>query len=114
MLVVFRAKPAAEILMFAQHARDVLDAAGRKYDTLPERGVITAGQIADLIAGIERAMNADTSSPFQDEDDEQNDVKEHPISRPVTFRQRAFPLLAMLKTCQEHQADITWEPAPAW
>lgn len=114
MLVVFRAKPAAEILMFAQHARDVLDAAGRHYPQLPERGVITADQIAGLIAGIERAMAADTESPFHDLDheEEENDLKDHPVSRPVTFRQRAFPLLAMLKTCQEHKADITWEPAP--
>ncbi len=114
MLVVFRAKPAAEILMFAQHARDVLDAAGRHYSALPERGVITVDQIDDLIAGLERAVAADTASPFQDQDDEQNDVKEHPVSRSVTFRQRSFPLLAMLKTCREHNADIIWEPAPAW
>ncbi|MFA5597432.1 MAG: DUF1840 domain-containing protein [Pusillimonas sp.] len=117
MLVVFRAKPAAEILMFAQHARDVLDAAGRHYPALPERGVITADQIDDLIAGIERAMAADTVSPFHDldnQEDEENDIKEHPVSRPVTFRQRAFPLLAMLKTCREHKADIIWEPAPIW
>lgn len=114
MLVVFRAKPAAEILMYAQHARDVLDAAGRHYPVLPELGVITADQIAGLIAGIERAMAADTVSPFQDLDEKHEDDQEQPVEPHVTFRQRAFPLLAMLKTCQEHNADITWEPAPAW
>lgn len=114
MLVVFRAKPAAEVLMFAQHARDILSAAGRHYDTLPERGVLTAAQLDDLIKGLERAVSHDTASPFQDEDDEENDVKEHPISRPVTFRQRAFPLMAMMKMCRDHNADITWEPAPVW
>ena len=115
MLVVFRAKPAAEILMFAEHARDVLNAAGRHYPELPERGVITVDQIQDLIAGIERTISVDTASPFPpDEDEEESDAKEHPVSQPVTFRQRSFPLLAMLKTCLEHNADITWEPAPAW
>ncbi|WP_350495015.1 DUF1840 family protein [Neopusillimonas aromaticivorans] len=55
--------------------------------------------------------------PFHDldnQEDEENDIKDHPVSRPVTFRQRAFPLLAMLKTCREHNADIIWEPAPIW
>jgi hypothetical protein len=100
--------------MFAQHALDVLRAAGRDYDTLPERGVITAEQLDEAIAGIEKAMAQDTSSPYSNEDDEENDVKTHPVSRPVGFRQRAFPVLAMLRVCKEHNADVTWEPAPVW
>lgn len=114
MLVIFRAKPAAEILMFAEHAREVLHAAGRLYTELPERGVITVEQIPELIAGIEHAITLDTASPFPNDEDEHSETKEHPVMQPVTFRQRSFPLLAMLKICLEHNADITWEPAPAW
>ena len=113
MLVVFHAKPAAEVLMFGQHALDVLRAAGRHYDTLPERGVITSAQLDDAIANIEKTMSFEPTS-YQDDDGEENDTKEHPISQPVSFRQRAFPLLAMMRLCREHKADITWEPAPTW
>lgn len=113
MLVVFHAKPAAEVLMFAQHALDVLQAAGRNYDTLPERGVITVDQLDQAITRIEQAMSLDTST-YQDAEDEENDTKTHPVARSVSFRQRAFPLLAMMRLCREHKADITWEPAPLW
>ncbi|HBT33740.1 MAG TPA: DUF1840 domain-containing protein [Pusillimonas sp.] len=113
MLVVFHAKPAAEVLMYAQHALDILRAAGRNYDTLPERGVITATQLDEAIASIEKAMASENVS-YQDDDGEENDSKTHPISQPVSFRQRAFPLLAMMRLCREHKADITWEPAPTW
>ncbi len=114
MLIVFHSKPAAEVLMFSQHALPILKAAGKPYtDTLPERGVITYADLTAAIAGIEKAISVDASEEFKESDDE-NDAREHPISRPVTFRQRAFPLLAMLRLSREHGADVTWEPAPVW
>ncbi|MBC7202154.1 MAG: DUF1840 domain-containing protein [Pusillimonas sp.] len=113
MLVVFHARPAAEVLMFGQHALDVLRAAGRNYATLPERGVITVAQLDDAITNIEKTMSLEPTS-HHEVDHEENDTKEHPIAQPVSFRQRAFPLLAMMRLCREHKADITWEPAPVW
>src|SRR4051794_25007720 len=97
MLVVFHSKISAEVLMFSKHALLVLQAAGRPYtDALPERGVITHAQLEAAIAGIEHAIAVDTHSDYEDED-QQAENKTHPISRPVGFRQRAFPLLAMLR-----------------
>ena len=113
MLVVFYSKPAAEVLMFAQHALPILKAAGKSFNTLPERGVITSEQLAQAIAGIEKAIAEVPNQEHEDSDDD-NDDRVHPISQPVSFRQRAFPLLAMLRLAQQHGADVTWEPAPAW
>ena len=115
MLVVFHSKPSSEVLMFAQHALPILKAAGKPYtDTLPERGVITRDQLDAAIAGIEHAIAIDTESEFNEGTDDNNDTREHPISQPVSFRRRAFPLLAMLRQSREHGADVTWEPAPSW
>ena len=114
MLVVFHSKAAAEVLMFSQHALPILRAAGKPYtDTLPERGVITREQLPDAIRGIEQAMAID-QEPDNAETDDDNDTKSHPISEPVSFRRRAFPLLAMLRLSLEHDADVIWEPAPTW
>lgn len=113
MLIVFHSKPAAEVLMFAKHALPILKAAGKPYtDTLPERGVITRHELPNAIKGIEHAMAMDNESDYTDEDD--LETKEHPMSQPVSFRRRAFPLLAMLRVSLEHNADVTWEPAPSW
>ena len=113
MLVVFHTKPAAEVLMFAKHALPVLKAAGKPFsDTLPERGVITREQLPAAIKGIESAMALDTEQEYSHEDDVNQ--HEHPMSQPVSFRRRAFPLLAMLRLSKDHDADVTWEPAPDW
>ncbi|MFA7438144.1 DUF1840 domain-containing protein [Castellaniella sp.] len=114
MLVVFQSKSAAEVLMFARHARPILQAAGKVFDTpdLPERGVITRAQLDAAIAGIERLMAADLG--HDDPDDDHDDSAEHPISQPVGMRRRAWPLLAMLRQAREQGEDVTWEPAPIW
>ncbi|MEO6985693.1 MAG: DUF1840 domain-containing protein [Paralcaligenes sp.] len=110
MLVVFHSKAAAEVLMFGKHALPILIAAGKPYtDTLPDRGVITRDQLDAAIAGIEGAISSDTDSEFSDDND---DAKAHPISQAVSFRRRAWPLLAMLKLSRDEHADVLWEPAP--
>lgn len=115
MLVVFHSKAAAEVLMFSKHALPILKAAGKPYtDTLPERGVITRDQLDEAIKGIEHAIAANTEAEYSEDTDDDSDTKTHPIAQPVSFRRRAFPLLAMLRLSREHDADVIWEPAPIW
>ena len=114
MLILFQSKSAAEVLMFARHAKPILQAAGKKFDTpdLPERGVITRDQLDQAIAGIEALIAYDTE-PLHDDGD-QDDSSSHPISQHVGMRRRAWPLLAMLRLAREKHEDVTWEPAPTW
>lgn len=113
MLILFHSKAAAEVLMFAEHALPILKAAGKPYTTsLPERGVITSNELLQAIQGIEKAMANDVDNDYIHDDDAE--TREHPIQEHVSFRRRAFPLLAMLRLSNEHHADVTWEPAPDW
>lgn len=115
MLIVFHSKSAAEVLMFSQHALPILKAAGKPYtNELPERGVITRDQLASAIEGIERAMAITKETDENPDTDDDNDDKVHPINEPVSFRRRAYPLLAMMRLAHEHGEDILWEPAPTW
>lgn len=116
MLIVFHSKSAAEVLMFGNHALPILRAAGKKLesDELPERGVITREQLPAAIEGIERAMAISKETEEGSETDDDNDDKVHPISEPVSFRRRAYPLLAMLRLANEKQEDVQWEPATVW
>lgn len=116
MLIVFHSKSSAEVLMFSQHALPILRAAGKKFDDdqLPERGVITREHLAGAIQGIEQAMAITKETDENPDTDDDNDDKVHPINEPVSFRRRAYPLLAMLRLAHEKQEDVQWEPAPVW
>jgi len=116
MLIVFHSKAASDVLMFSAHALKVMQAAGREYtDTLPERGVITHTQLPDFIAALEKAISLEkTEQAEQEPVEEDEDEKPHPISEPVSFRQRAWPLLQMLRASRDKKYDVMWEPAPKW
>ena len=45
--------------------------------------------------------------PHEDEDQE----KEHPISQSVSFGQRSYPLLDMLRQANNSGVPVMWEPA---
>ena len=111
MLIVFKSKAAADVLMFAEHATPILRAAGRSYpDGLPERGVFTPEQLAEAIGNIERAMGQDRETKKAPHEDEDQD-KEHPMSQAVSFGQRAYPLLDMLRQANNSGVPVMWEPA---
>lgn len=114
MLIVFQSKAAADVLMFSAHALTIMEVIGRSYgDALPERGVITHEQLPAAITAIEKAV---TDDKHQDEVDaeQDDDVKMHPIAEPVSFRQRVWPLLSMLRLSHEQDVDVMWQPAPRW
>lgn len=112
MLLVFSSKAAPNVMMFAEHALLVLKAAGRPYlDALPEQGVIPHDQLAAAIAGIERAMSLDPAHQDSEQDEEEENNNQHPMQLPVSFRQRAFPLLDMMRRSAEADVDVMWEPA---
>jgi len=106
MVVTFRSKAAGEVIMLGEHAKPILEIAGKALgDTLPERGVFTPEQLPAAIAGIERAL-AVTKDPKFDEDD----PEEAAMARQyVGLAQRAFPLLDLLRRADAKGVNVTWE-----
>ncbi len=105
-LVVFRSKAAADITMFAENARRIFEIIGR-----PEspRGVITAEQGADALqrlnAEVDEEKEQQRTAPASSEDEKPSVSG---AARGVTFSQRAFPLIEMLRAAQKKGADVTW------
>ena len=105
MLVTFKSKAAAEILMYAMHAKPILDLLGKDV----ERGVITADETESAIARIESEIAARKGThPASANDDEQH---VDPITGPgeaVSFGARAFPLLEMLRAAHREHEFVMW------
>lgn len=97
--------------MLSDHAAPLLRAAGKSFpDKFPERGVFTPEQLAAAIAGIEKAVSL---APEPD-DDAQDKAQVHPVSREVGLRQRAFPLLDLMKKSLAKGVPLSWEAASPW
>ncbi|MBJ7264988.1 MAG: DUF1840 domain-containing protein [Burkholderiaceae bacterium] len=108
MLVTFSSKNAPSVLMLSQHARVVLEAAGKTTVTeLPERGVFTPEQLPAAVAALEKAIAA---APVEHDDVEDSDEPPAPpMAREVGFAQRAYPLLDMFRRAQASGDNVMWE-----
>ena len=106
-LVIFRSKAAAEITMFAENARRIFEVIGRPESA---RGVITAEQVPDALQRLTAAVEQEKTQQREASADAANDEPEGKAAqaRGVTFSQRAFPLIEMLRAAQKKNADVTW------
>lgn len=115
MLITFHSKVVAEVLMLTDHAGALLQAAGKSFgDKIPERGVFTVDQLGPAIQGIERAIEESLGQghPADEEDEDQAPVA--PMARMVGLKERAFPLLDMMRQSQAAGAEVTWEVSRGW
>ncbi len=106
-LVIFRSKAAADITMFAENARRIFEIIGRPESA---RGVITANQVPDALQRLTTAVEQEkaqfrAASANADHDEPEGKGSQ---ARGVTFSQRAFPLIEMLRAAQKKNADVTW------
>lgn len=112
MLVTFQSKSAADILMLGDHAGPVLQAAGKPGDAASlKRGIFTVEQLPAAIAALEKAI-AEEDLPLEKEDPDHEPV--HPMARSVSLRQRAFPLLDMMRKALAIKEPVLWEAGSAW
>ena len=105
-LVIFRSKAAAEITMFAESARRIFEVIGR-----PESasGVITVEQIPDTLQRLTAAVEQDKAEQGPSADAADDELASKGLrARGVTFSQRAFPLIEMLRAAQKKGAAVTW------
>lgn len=107
MLITFKSKAAAEVLMYAVHAKPILDLLGKNV----ERGVITAEETGQAIHRIEaeiaerKRAHADRETeagPADDQDDEAARADS------VSFGTRAYPLLEMLRAANRDGEFVMW------
>ncbi|MEO7495091.1 MAG: DUF1840 domain-containing protein [Massilia sp.] len=112
MLITFTSKAAAEVVMYKEHAKRILDLLGKD----AARGVITAAEAPKAVEILEKEI-AETRM-HQASDDMQRDVNAHHSAtgddsdhegmEVVSFATRAFPLLEMLRAAKAGGNDVLW------
>jgi uncharacterized small protein (DUF1192 family) len=112
MLVKFRSKAAAEVTMYEEHAKRMLDLLGKD----AKLGIITAAEMPQAIARLEDEIAESKKHPVSEEVErdvaahhgDQGDDNEHEPPEFVSFSTRAYPLLEMLRASRKGNNDVTW------
>ena len=112
MLVTFKSKAAADVTMYQEHAKRLLDLLHKDVT----RGVITAAETGNTLAVLGAQVDASRLHPASGELEhdihahhgEHGDDSGHEASQLVSFSARAYPLLEMLRAAHAGNNDILW------
>ena len=131
MLVIFKSKAGADIMMFEENAKQILDLFGKDV----EKGIITSDETADAIVTLEKEvarrkqieaeekaererLEKEEQERKEREHDEGHDKDDDPYREkkpkqpkpepPVSFSARSYPFLQLLKAANKKKKDIYW------
>ena len=106
MLVTFRTKAYANITMFGDVAKQLLELLGHS-GTIPS--AIKAEDVPAALARLEAALQQRRAADAADlkEGDRRRDDYDAP--RKVTLSQRAVPLLELLRAAAANKVDVMWD-----
>jgi len=97
MIYKFRSKAAGDLIMLGPHGDQLLRAIGREPAV---QGIIEPAAMAAAIAALEAAVAAEAPKHGESEDDERPGA--------VSLRQRAWPMIEMLKRAQAADQPVVW------
>jgi hypothetical protein len=101
----FKSKAAGDVIMMAASAEPILRLVGKEPAA---QGIFEVADMPAAIAALERAVAAADAARQQAEQEAAAEGRRVPAGDGVGLRQRAWPLIEMLKRCHAADAVIVW------
>ncbi len=105
MIYKFKSSAAGDVIMMGPAGDDVLRLIGKPPAAT---GIIEVATMPSAIAAIEQAVSADEAARAQAEKEAAAEGRKPGRGDGVTLRQRAWPLVEMMKRSIAEKADIVW------
>ena len=106
MLVTFRTKAYANITMFGDVAKQLLELMGHS-GTIPS--AIKAEDVPIALARLETAIAQRRAAEAAEAPENAHDRDDYDAPRGVTLSQRAVPMLELLRAAAAKKADVMWD-----
>ena len=100
MIYKFKSKAAGDVIMLGPNGDQVLRLIGKEPAA---QGIIEPADMPAAIAAIEQAIAADEAARKAPANERDDMVRDH-----VSLRQRAWPLVEMMKRAQAAHQEIVW------
>ncbi len=105
MIYKFKSKAAGDVIMLGTSGNDVLATIGRSPDA---KGIIEAADMPAAIRAIEAAIVADEAARERAEEEARSSGQKLPARDAVSLRQRAWPLVEMMKRAHAAGEPVVW------
>ena len=112
MLITFHSKAAADVMMYKEHAKRILDLLNKDAD----QGIITSAEAPKAVEILESEIAESRLHPTSEavkrdidaHHNDQGDDSDHEQMEVVSFSSRAYPLLDMLREARKGGYDVVW------
>jgi hypothetical protein len=105
MLYKFKSKSGSDVIMMGPNGDEVLRLIGKQP---APKGIIEPGDMPAAMAAIEQAVLAEEAAREQAEAEARAEGHTLPAREGVTLRQRAWPLVDLMKRAHPADHDIVW------
>lgn len=105
MLYKFKSKAAGDVIMLEENAVQVLRILGREPEA---KGILEVAAMPAAVAALEAAVEEEEQARRDADAEAAAEGRKLPARNAVTLRQRAWPLLEMIRRSQAAGADIVW------
>ena len=114
MLITFKSKAGADVLMFGDIARELLVLLDK--DGNAAQGIVTVEQLPDAITRLESAIEAERArqnakdlNEIEAEEEAAAEAGRTGMVAPVNIAQRAWPLLDLLRCSRVAGEPVIWD-----
>lgn len=101
----FRSKDSADVIMLGATGEQILRLIGK--EPAPQ-GIVTQAQLAGAISALEQAVAEDEATFARLQADAEAAGEPAPRRQGVTLRQRAWPLLELMRSALRGGHDLLW------
>ncbi len=109
MLYKFKSKTTGDVIMLQPHGERVLGIIGKHGENAPSvKGILLPEQMLDALAALQTAIEQEEVQRQQAMAQAQAEQVSMPSFEAVTLRQRALPLMDMMRACLKAETAITW------
>jgi hypothetical protein len=105
MLYKFKSKAGSDVIMMGPNGDEVLRVIGK---SPAAQGIIEPAAMPAAIAAIEQAVAADEARRREQETEAEAEGRTLPPQEKVSLRQRAWPLVDLMKRAHPAGQDIVW------
>ncbi len=105
MLYKFRSKAGGDVIMMGPCGDEVLRLMGREPSA---QGIVTKDAMAAAVAALEQAVSDDEAAFARAVEDAKAAGEVAPKRSGIQLRQRAWPLIELMRHAQRENEDIVW------
>lgn len=104
-LYKFKSKSGADVIMMQPQGDRVLELIGKSPSA---QGIVTPGEMPAAIQAVEQAVHAEEEARRKAEAEAAAEGRKLPPAEGVSLRQRAWPLVELMKRAQAEGHEIVW------